>query len=364
LKAALGLALIGLIAACGSVAGSGALPRAAQRSIIPWADLRVVPTPRPLQTPPPPLDEVRLCRAGDLSVTVRGGNGATGWIIQGFGVRNRSATPCLLRGAPGVRLVGFDGRAFAEVSPQPDSRSPSGNEQGWALLTPQLVDTPADENLQPGEAELAFMTYGSCDHPLIARYEFILDGDPNPLVIPVDPPAPFRGGRCDAPGQHLSLSAWAVSPAPTPAPPMPTPLPLRITIDAPATVRAGVVLTFLVTLTNTSAAPLEFDECPVYTAWIANNAPPVMTVRPDEQKPGFPPVAEPSYLPLAAVEKLNVLNCRPAGRLAPAASATFAIELAVHADAPLGSSTLGFELAAQPWLLTKNATRTAIEVVP
>jgi hypothetical protein len=138
---------------------------------------------------------------------------------------------------------------------------------------------------------------------------------------------------------------------------------LRIALEVPTTARAGTVLDFLVTITNVSPSPLEFAECPVFRAWIVSNAPPVMTADLKRQKPGFPPIVSPSYPPLAADNKLGTLNCAPAHRLSAGASATFAIELIVRADAPLGASTLRFALAAEPWLLTGPPVEAPIEVI-
>src|SRR2546426_978648 len=138
--------LLPLVAACGGQALARATPTpatptpAASRSIVPWSDVAWHPSPAP--TPSPPPAEVRQCRAADLVVAEGIGNGATGWIIQSFGLGNRSGTRCLLRGAPGVRLVKTDGRAYYETAPDATARTPSRDEQNWAVLEPATGDIP------------------------------------------------------------------------------------------------------------------------------------------------------------------------------------------------------------------------------
>lgn len=287
--------------------------------------------------------DIRLCPAADLVVAERGRNGATGWIIQSFGVGNRSNTPCLLKGAPGVRLVGVDGRAFSEVPPDATRPDPSGLFANWAVLTPGLVDiSPDHEPMLPGQAGFAFQTYGSCEHPILARYEFVVPWDPAPVVVRVDPPGPFGGGRCDEPGQKLSLSAWpfaaAVQPTPQPSPAV-TPLPLSVAIEAPATVARGSVADFVVTLTSTSSAAFSLQPCPVYTITIASDEPPISTTDP-ESKPGYPPRPMLSYPRLVAKDTFRVLNCDATGAVLPGSSVRFAMQVQISPTAPLGSATL------------------------
>jgi hypothetical protein len=291
---------------------------------------------------------VRLCRAADLVIVERGGNGATGWIIEYFGVGNRGDTACLVRGAPGVLLIGSAGRPFKEVAPDETRADPSGLFPNWAVLAPHTANVPRGGPLIAEQGGFAFMTYGSCDHPILTRYEFVLPWDPTPVVVRVDPPAPFGGGRCDAPGQQLQLSVWPFSAAPTPTPPLtlapaPTPVPVSIGIEAPATVARGSLSEYVVTLTNRSTTAISLAPCAVFGATIASEAPSRLTTSP-EQKPGYSIPPQLVYPPLVAKDTLHVLNCADVSPLAPGSSVSFAMRIEISPLAPLGPATLTWSL--------------------
>lgn len=86
------------------------------------------------------------------------------------------------------------------------------------------------------------------------------------------------------------------------------------------TVKRGAVLHFRVALRNTSKRPFRFAHCPLYNELLANS-----TMSKREQG---------TY----------VLNCHPAGSIAPGKVAYFAMELHVAKDQPLGQTYLGWEL--------------------
>ncbi len=332
------LSLAVVLAGCGSDALSGASLPPSPRAIVSWADLRWSPAPTPTLAPPPA--DVRLCRSSELSIVERAENGATGRIIQSFGIGNRSGTACLLRGAPGVRLVGTDGRPFAEVLPDKTRLDPSGTGPNWAVLGPGLSDIPPGyEPLRGGQARFSFMTYGSCQHPVLARYEFVFWWDPTPLVLRLDPPARFSGGRCDAPGEGLALWVWPVAAATTPAPPTPSPLPLVASIEAPPTATAGRALDYLVTLMNTSTAPLRFAACPTYGQWIVPSRAPTMRLNEKGQ-------SEPVYARAAAKDTLRVLNCEQVPAIAAGTGVTFAMRIEIFPRAETGPAALYWEGAS------------------
>jgi hypothetical protein len=348
----IGLLLVAVtsLLACGTSARSGATPMPTPaRSIVPWSDLRWQPSPEPTLAPAP--RDVQLCRAADLVVVERGGNGATGWIIQYFGVGNRGDTPCLVHGAPGVRLIGSAGRPFKEVAPDETRADPSGLFPNWAVVAPHTANMPGGRDpLVAGQGGFAFMTYGSCDHPVLMRYEFVLSGDPMPVVVRVDPPAPFDGGRCDAPGQQLQLSVWPFSAVQTPTPPLtptpaPTHLPVSIGIEAPATVARGSLSEYVVTFTNRSTTALSLAPCPVFEARIASDAPPRLTTSP-EHKPGYSMPPQLVYPPLVAKDTLHVVNCADVGPLAPGSSVSFAMRIEISPLAQLGPATLTWSLGS------------------
>ncbi|MDH2445488.1 hypothetical protein QDR37_16195 [Amnibacterium sp. CER49] len=95
-------------------------------------------------------------------------------------------------------------------------------------------------------------------------------------------------------------------------------LPVHAAIAAPATARAGSVLAYTVTLTNTSAKAVRLSPCPTYTE-----------------------AALPSGVPLR-----YRLNCTPVRALPPSSAVRFAMRLALPADP--GAVTLRWTLADGP----------------
>jgi hypothetical protein len=99
-------------------------------------------------------------------------------------------------------------------------------------------------------------------------------------------------------------------------------LPVHAAVTAPATARAGSVLAYTVTLTNTSAKAVGLSPCPAYTE-----------------------TALPSGTPLR-----YRLNCTPVKALQPHVAVRFAMRLALPADP--GAVTVR-------WTLTGGPTATA-----
>jgi hypothetical protein len=95
-------------------------------------------------------------------------------------------------------------------------------------------------------------------------------------------------------------------------------LPVRAAVTAPATARAGSVLAYTVTLTNTSAKAVRLSPCPAYTE-----------------------TALPSGTPLR-----YRLNCTPVTALQPSRAVRFAMRLALPADP--GTVTVRWTLAGGP----------------
>jgi hypothetical protein len=105
------------------------------------------------------------------------------------------------------------------------------------------------------------------------------------------------------------------------APPQPLPsthLPLAVGFrDVPLAVHAGSVLRFAVTLRNTSREPFRFGTCPAYVESLAETT---------------------------SINELHVLNCRPAGAIAPGDTRVFAMEMRIPARAAGKQWALFFEL--------------------
>jgi len=112
---------------------------------------------------------------------------------------------------------------------------------------------------------------------------------------------------------------------PTAAPPAQ----LAVALHAPATVVAGQLLQYQVTLTNVSGAPFHFDACPPYRE--------AMDTVPRKQVVG-----------------IYQLNCAPVGILPPGGTATFSMVLEVSRDAPTGPQQLSWQFG--PFFRDGSAT--------
>jgi len=135
-----------------------------------------------------------------------------------------------------------------------------------------------------------------------------------------------RAPRCDSPTTPSKLTVEPFRPFVPQLPPS-SQLQLRLAVVRPGSTttnrglvllraRGGTLLRYRVSLTNTSERPFRFAACPAYV----------------EQLSDAPPRA-------------YVLNCRPAGTIAPRATRLFAIALPISSKARLGSSELTFQLA-------------------
>jgi hypothetical protein len=138
---------------------------------------------------------------------------------------------------------------------------------------------------------------------------------------------PFTGGHvCSVqPPPEGGATVMPLGSRPTPLPTA-KPLPLRATISAPASVRAGETLAYVVTITNASATAVALQPCPFYREWLAGRVTASTT-----PPPGFP-----SGKPWDAVKRYagNVkesysLNCRAVPEIAGGASVTFEMRLRI-----------------------------------
>jgi hypothetical protein len=129
-------------------------------------------------------------------------------------------------------------------------------------------------------------------------------------------PAP-GAPRCDSTfaSSDVSVSAFKQTlPQPLPSAHLPLAVGFR---DVPLVVHAGSVLRFAVTLRNTSRKPFRFGSCPAYLE---------------------------SLVEATIINELHVLNCRPAGAIAPGETRVFAMKMRVPARAAGRQWALFFEL--------------------
>jgi uncharacterized protein DUF4232 len=312
--------LVLVASGCGSRRADGGSAGIAPPRVIPWLDKRPVEA-----SPHPPL--APACIATHLAAHLFL-QGATGSLVGGVNLANLSPRPCSLLGWPRVSFTGAAAHATR-----------------WLVVTTARPPTPPDvlqdpigslRALRPGKAATVALSWsnwcgpgsqsagGSGTPP--TGLELRLPSGTS-LVVSV-PGAP----RCDVAQAPSTLSVSPFTPATRQLPPS-SRLPLRAAIVGSRPVRVkpglhafrvrrGSVLHYGVALTNTGRRPFRFRSCPVYREQLA------------------PSVRERAY----------VLNCGPAGIVAPGATVRFAMELRVPRSAPLGASGLGWELAPKTYL--------------
>jgi len=307
------LAVAALVCGCGAVH-----PLTSSQSTVPWLPLPADLTPLPVASPlPVPVSRgTPTCLLSDLEGAVIGSNGATGHVLTVFAFATSSAQACQVNGTPVVTLMdgsggvlGFKNRAPyfpdevsgpALIEPGPAPIFGLGPKYGEAALTIDWISQPES---CPGDAAAKIAT---------ARIEIAGVGTVS-VGIPAEPP----GYACA--GVGVGALADPVIPGVTPPePPVPAP-----SIVAPAKVKAGDRLTYVVTLSNPTKLPLDLrKQCPNYEeelfADIENGSPPL------------------------GGKHLYRLNCEAAGVLKPGAPMSFAMVFDVPADTAPGSYTLAF----------------------
>lgn len=105
----------------GEQSPSPSVPATASLSVVPSPSLSNVPISSPSPVPSPSAS-VGACRAADLAGRILGWGGAAGSRIADVEVTNTSASPCVIRGTPGLELVDATGRVLIDSA----SAGPSG----------------------------------------------------------------------------------------------------------------------------------------------------------------------------------------------------------------------------------------------
>ena len=293
---------------------------AAPPRVIPWLDQRPVKA-----SAHPPLAPACTAAALHAQLFLQG---ATGSLVGGVDLLNTSSTPCSLLGWP---TVSFTGVAAASVQLQVTQipRSP----QPPDVLADPLGSLRA---LAPGKSASVYLRWGNWCGPLTAPtgstrtppdgLQLTFEGSSS-LVLPLSQ-APY----CYAPKAPSVLEIAPFSPTASHLPES-SRLPLRATIVGPRPVyvkphlralpaHRGQLLRYRVALTNTGSRPFRFatTSCPDYIEQI-----------------------------IPSPAQLYILNCSPAGTIAPGATVLFAMQLRVPENAPLRNTGLSLELAPRTY---------------
>jgi hypothetical protein len=271
--------------------------------------------------PLPSLTTVRACAAGDLRAAAGRGGAATGGLIFNMiYFSNHSDTSCVLNGTPQVLVKTSSGRTL----PLPQMNMPVP----WLPSSPipalMSAHSP-DPQLQYGrsnsfgQASLMFALWDCPTNPSLTVLTIVLPSGRGTISLPANDIALSGGGECEGGNivQRIEVSPFAGT---APQPTYVERSPLSVTIKLPDHVRAAQTLRYQVVLTNASASPFRFDDCPSYTE--------------DASRVGSKNVA--SYQ----------LNCSGVGWLAPDASVAFAMVLEIPASAPPGSGGMRWRMGS------------------
>jgi hypothetical protein len=182
------------------------------------------------------------------------------------------------------------------------------------------IPAPVPHQAVSGQGVLEFeWDYCPGPAPVVAGFVLNLPGAGEKLAVSAGQPGPggLSSSRCDDPSQGHVLYVGPFQPTPSSLPSPAPPAQLAVAIHAPATVVAGQLLQYQVTLTNVSGAPFHFDACPPYREAM-------------------------DTVPAKKVLGMYQLNCVPVGTLASNGTVTFAMVLEIPADAPIGLQVLSW----------------------
>lgn len=285
---------------------------------IPWkalpADLTPTPVPSPQARPVP--QGTPPCTAGVLAGAVIGSQGVTGHVLASFAFAGIGKSDCFVDGTPIVTVLDGAGTplplaAHAPFSP-PEVKGPQ-------LVSPGPIPEPHTA-LKYGQAGLTIDWVSqpeACPGQgavTIAKAVIAIPGGGS-LTITL-PPAP-AAYLC----QGLGVGSFESPPMPVESVPVPDLPAVQLGVQGPAI--PGKPFEYLVTLTNDTKQPMNLSStCPNYEEEMFADI-----------VAGSPPLGGKHFY---------MLNCAPAGTLAPGASRVFQMIFNVPADATPGTYALVF----------------------
>src|SRR2546426_6609223 len=255
------IALAVLLCGCAATSSLRAKSAAAQPTPIPWISATPASMLLPPPTPTPILPNTRACRAADLSV-IFGGIGALtgGQLSAAILYGNRTATPCVLQGLAGMKLFDGRGRQIALTVAAAD-----GMPSDPVLVQPGTADVRAHIPMAGvAYTELHWDTHDGAGNPCVpappqgTSVAVTVPGDQASLRVVVGDDPVSRFSSIIPCYSRIAVSAFQAWPSPEVAP---TPDPyasLAISLDVPATINAGSLLRYTVSLRNPTTDPIHF----------------------------------------------------------------------------------------------------------
>ena len=283
---ALVVATVGATATC---AGTGSEKPIGADDLVPWRDL---PTPLPTRLArSEPLPDAHDCTVTDLGKLAWSERGDTvdGRETYTLLLPNKSDSRCTLRGFPRISATDPSTGAQTTVAPVPDSRFVSR-------------DTRYPATIDSGQAARFDLVTCPPAGNGVTRYRDVA------LMI-FDRRVPVSGLQLSTGCPLATSGPWYV------LPPLLNVPGLTATIQAPAQVRRGEVLEYLVTVRNVSRRSVALDPCPTYIQRLAD------------------------------VRTSYRLNCATSV-IAPHTSVRFAMRLRVPSGTPAGTATLSWTAVA------------------
>jgi len=233
-------------AACGAAAGGDGPTHG---GAVAWVDRPAPQYSPPLPAPVPYPTSAPACRVDQIRVTGAKIGFATGNVDERFTFTNISRTSCLLAGVPAISALAPDGRL---VPLHPIRSSPAGTFFG--RLVPAAMPPGRHVYLDLATEDVTCRLDG---RPVYHELTFRLpDGR---RLITDTRLTRFCGGwrmsRIGLPQRTTATTPPSAGSAGT----------LQVTISLPRTARAGAMLRYFVTLTNSTDTTVRLDPCPSYT---------------------------------------------------------------------------------------------------
>jgi hypothetical protein len=293
-------------------------------------------------TPSPPLAVAAgtpACRAGQLEGIETAGGAATGNVDERILLRNVSATACYLEGYVDISILDSSGRTLASASGTADrgtffDLSPQAVP---VLMEPGTPELSASEEVGVSGSGQAFLNVAwyAC-HPALqaAQAALQLPNGGGRLLVPFVIESPYSPVCDGTTAAYRELSRGPIDAAGYLSEPAPVYIEMPIGIDAPASVTAGSILTYYVTMLNASTTTYDLSECPDYVEMLG------------------------AKQPVASYQ----LNCGPVGAVAPGGAVTFQMRLAIPGGVATGPETLSWTLV--DGRLGMATASTQIEIAP
>lgn len=267
---------------------------------VPWVNRPLpryeVPAPKVIPYP----TSAPACHANELRISQGRGGAAAGTLYERLVLTNIGVRTCLLRGYPTISALGPDGIR----------RALRPHREGFTFFSLVPTNLPSG-----GHSFIGFATSDVCDNGTkpATIYRQLSVGIANGETVHAG-----AGVRITE-VCGLYLSSFGVPARYTPLAPAPgTPATATVRVQMPASVRAGTVLHYTITLSNPTKTPITLRPCPGYSEGV--------------------------YASGLVVRRSFALNCDAVHAIGTHEHARYAMELTVPSHAPAGVAKFSWSL--------------------